>query len=60
MAKFVSLATLKSMGRWSSSAFERYVRPSAADSIGAQLRLSSTVGRRFSRWGAGFSATSTG
>ena len=49
MAKFVSPTTLKSMGRWSSSAFERYVRPSAADSISAQLRLSSVAGRHFSR-----------
>ena len=43
MANLVSPATLKSMGRWSSSAFERYVRPSDADSIKAQIKLSSVV-----------------
>ena len=40
MAQFVSPATLKSMGRWSSSAFERYVRPSPNDVINAQILLS--------------------
>ena len=40
MAQFVSPTILKSMGRWSSDAFERYVRPMPRDVINAQTLLS--------------------
>ena len=36
----VPTATLKMMGRWSSSAYERYVRPNALDILGAQRSMS--------------------
>ena len=39
MAQFVSPAVLKSMGRWSTDAFERYVRPAPNDIIAAQIHL---------------------
>ena len=43
MAKFVSAPTLKSMGRWSSSAYERYIRPPRSDIIAAQIKMHATV-----------------
>ena len=39
-ASSTSVATLKAMGRWSSSAYERYLRPEAKDILDAQKAMS--------------------
>lgn len=42
-ASKVSTATLMKMGRWTSNAFERYVRPSTADILAAQKHLGNSL-----------------
>lgn len=41
-ASIVSIPMLKAMGRWSSSAYQRYIRPTAQDVISAQKALSNS------------------
>lgn len=42
-AKVVPASTVKAMGRWSSSAFERYVRPENGEIVSAQKAMSKTL-----------------